>query len=157
MNTLVLDNVPNNGHSGTPSLSASAIHNKKRTLPDPQVIQKPPRRRFSTAEKLRILKQADACHKPGELGALLRREGIYSSNLANFRKQRTQGKLRQSDPNQKVTQRKSNEAARQREARKRVQMQKEIQQLTGLLELQKKLSDLLGIHLDNLTTDNGSD
>src|SRR5258708_10895872 len=131
MNTLVLDNVPNNGHSATQPLAASAIHNKI-VVPDPQVIQKPTRRRFSTAEKLRILNEADACHKPGELGALLRREGIYSSYLTNFRKLRAQGKLRQSDPQQKVTQRKSNEAARQRDARKLVQMQKESQQLTGL-------------------------
>ena len=54
-----------------------------------------------------------------------------------FRKQRAQGKLKQSPPEQKVTQRKHDEAARQRDARKLLQMQKEIQHLTGLLELQK--------------------
>ena len=121
-------------------------------MPDPQVIQKPTRRRFTAADKLRILKEADACHQPGELGALLRREGLYSSSLANFRKQRAQGKLRPTQVEPKVTQRKSNEAARQRDNRQVAQMQKQIQQLTGLLELQKKLSDLLGIHLEGLTT-----
>ena len=46
--------------------------------PDPEVRAKPERRRFSVEYRLRILKQADACKKPGELGALLRREGLYS-------------------------------------------------------------------------------
>lgn len=155
MNTLVLQDGPKNGHSGSQPLPASGIRNNN-AAPDPQVIQKPTRRRFCVADKLRILKEADACHKPGELGALLRREGIYSSSLTKFRQQRQQGRLQPNAPD-KVTQRKSDEAARQRDARKLAQMQKEINQLTGLLELQKKLSELLGIQLDNLTTHNGSD
>jgi transposase len=151
MNTLVFERAHNNGRASTPPPSASSPQSKN-GVPDPQVIQKPTRRRFTATDKLRILKEADACHQPGELGALLRREGLYSSSLHNFRKQRAQGKLRPSQVEQKVTQRKTNEAARQRDARKVIQMQKEIQQLTGLLELQKKLSDLLGIHLEGLTT-----
>jgi len=151
MNTLVFEPAHNNGQASTSPLSASSLQSKS-GVPDPQVIQKATRRRFTTADKLRILKEADFCHKPGELGALLRREGLYSSSLANFRKQRAQGKLRKSQVEHKVTQRKTHEAARQRDARQVTQMQKQIQQLTGLLELQKKLSDLLGIHLEGLTT-----
>jgi transposase len=56
--------------------------------PDPEVAATAKRRRFSGAEKRRILEAADRCTKPGELGALLRAEGIYSSMLANWRKQR---------------------------------------------------------------------
>lgn len=151
MNTLVIEHAHNNGQAKSQPASVSSLQSSI-GIPDPQVIQKPTRRRFTVADKLRILKEADACHKPGELGALLRREGIYSSSLQNFRKQRAQGKLRQKNTQQEVIQRKQKEADRQREARKVIQMQKEIQQLTGLLELQKKLSDLLGIHLQNLTT-----
>jgi hypothetical protein len=151
MNTLVFEHAHTNGQSGTQTPSASSPQ-RKNGVPDPQVIQKPTRRRFTAADKLRILKEADACHKPGELGALLRREGLYSSSLTRFRQQRAQGKLRPSNVEQKVTQRKTHEAARQRDTRKVTQMQKQIQQLTGLLELQKKLSDLLGIHLEDLTT-----
>src|ERR1041384_7687783 len=66
--------------------------------PDPQVTQRATRRRFTAADKLRILAEADACNQPGQLGALLRREGLYSSTLANFRKQRVEGKLGK-DPN----------------------------------------------------------
>ena len=151
MNTLVIEPAHTNGKVSTSPSSASSPSGKKE-VPDPQVIQKPTRRRFTAADKLRILKEADACHKPGELGALLRREGLYSSSLHNFRKLRAQGKLRPSNVETKATQRKTHEAARQRDNRKVAQMQKQIQQLTGLLELQKKLSDLLGIHLEDLTT-----
>ena len=59
--------------------------------PDPEVPAKVQRRRFSAEYRLRILKQADACKKPGEVGALRRREGLYSSLLTNWRRQREQG------------------------------------------------------------------
>ena len=63
------------------------------TDPDPEVPAKAQRRRFPAEYRLRILMQADACKKPGELGALLRREGLYSSLLTNWRRQREQGAL----------------------------------------------------------------
>jgi transposase-like protein len=62
--------------------------------PDPEVPAKPQRRRFTAEYRLRILKEADACKQPGELGALLRREGLYSSHLTNWRRQREEGALR---------------------------------------------------------------
>ncbi len=62
-------------------------------VPDPELTERPKRRAFSAEFKLRILKQADACEKPGELGALLRREGLYSSHLSTWRRQREQGAL----------------------------------------------------------------
>ena len=52
--------------------------------PDPEVTEKAQRRRFSAEYKLRVLREADQCRKPGELGALLRREGIYSSSLSRW-------------------------------------------------------------------------
>jgi transposase-like protein len=58
--------------------------------PDPEVSARHVRRRFTTAYKLEILRKADAC-RPGELGALLRREGLYSSHLITWRRQREQG------------------------------------------------------------------
>jgi transposase-like protein len=75
------------------------MHNRKQQIsnsinnipgnerPDPEVVPTAKRRSFSKAEKLRILAAADAC-VPGDIGALLRREGIYSSHLATWRKQR---------------------------------------------------------------------
>ncbi len=62
--------------------------------PDREVPATVQRRRFPAEYRLRIVKQADACKQPGELGALLRREGVYSSLLTNWRRQREQGALR---------------------------------------------------------------
>ena len=56
--------------------------------PNPEVVATAKRRNFSKTEKLRILAAADACTAPGAIGALLRQEGIYSSHLATWRKQR---------------------------------------------------------------------
>ena len=61
--------------------------------PDPQVVPKAKRRQFSAKYKLRILTEADNCTERGEIGALLRREGLYSSYLADWRKQRESGAL----------------------------------------------------------------
>ena len=61
--------------------------------PDPELVERPARRRFSAEYKLRILQQAEACTRPGEIGALLRREGLYTSHLTAWRKQREQGAL----------------------------------------------------------------
>ena len=153
MYTLVSESISKNGQATDKMPATSTPLQSKHLVPDPQVIQKPTRRRFSTAEKVRILKLADACQKPGELGALLRREGIYSSNIASFRKQQAEGKFHQKSTEQVVAQRKHKEADRQREARKLQQMQKEIQQLRGLLDLQKKLSDLLALHLPDKSSE----
>ena len=71
------------------------MHNRKQQIShitnarsDPEVVATAKRRSFSKAEKLRILAAADACVAPGDIGALLRREGIYSSHLATWREQR---------------------------------------------------------------------
>jgi len=60
---------------------------------DPEVAEKPKRRSYSAEYKVRILEQADACSEPGQIGALLRREGLYSSHLVAWRKLREDGVL----------------------------------------------------------------
>jgi transposase len=62
-------------------------------VPDPEVVPQAKRRRFNAEYKVRILEEADACSEPGEIGALLRREGLYSSHLTTWRRQREQGHL----------------------------------------------------------------
>jgi transposase len=62
-------------------------------VPDPELVERAKRRRFSAEYKLQILQQAEACTRPGEIGALLRREGLYTSHLTAWRKQREQGAL----------------------------------------------------------------
>ena len=62
-------------------------------VPDPEVVAKPTRRQFTAEYRLRILEEADRCTGSGAIGRLLRREGLYSSHLANWRKARQQGAL----------------------------------------------------------------
>ena len=59
---------------------------EERTAPSPEVLEKPVRRRFAVEYKVRILAEADACTEMGQLGELLRREGLYSSHLSNWRR-----------------------------------------------------------------------
>lgn len=61
------------------------------TVPDPELAERPRRRTFTAEYKLDILRQAEACSQPGEIGALLRREGLYTSHLSAWRKQRDAG------------------------------------------------------------------
>ena len=62
-------------------------------VPDPELVERAKRRRFSAEYKLRVLREVEACTRPGEIGALLRREGLYSSLLSEWRKQRDTGSL----------------------------------------------------------------
>jgi transposase len=62
-------------------------------VPDPELVERPRRRRFTAEYKLRVLREADACARPGEIGALLRREGLYSSLLTEWRRARDSGAL----------------------------------------------------------------
>ena len=82
MGESVMDEVK--GVSSPPSAGGSA-------RPDPEVVLRADRRRFTAEYKLRILEEADRCAMPGEMGALLRREGLYSSHLTKWRRQRDEG------------------------------------------------------------------
>ncbi len=68
---------------------------RARPRPDPEVVAKPKRRQFTAQYRLRILEEAERCTQPGEVGRLLRREGLYSSHLTAWRKARRKGSLRE--------------------------------------------------------------
>ena len=68
-------------------------HNGTQPVAQTEVVARPKRRTFSAAYKLRILDEADRCTEPGAIGALLRREGLYSSNLTTWRRQRERGEV----------------------------------------------------------------
>ncbi len=72
---------------------AGAGHRAPEPVPDPQLVERPRRRHFSAEYKLRIVREADGCTRPGQVGALLRREGLYSSHLSKWRAQREEGAL----------------------------------------------------------------
>jgi transposase len=65
------------------------------SVPDPELVEQAKRRKFTAKYKLRIVQEADACEKPGEVGELLRREGLYTSHLTYWRKQRKDGALKE--------------------------------------------------------------
>src|SRR4051794_13507291 len=71
----------------------AAARPSREGVPDPELVERASRRRFSAEYKARILRETDACSRPGEIGALLRREGLYTSHLTAWRKQRDQGAL----------------------------------------------------------------
>jgi transposase len=115
-----------------------------------EVVAKASRRRFTVDYKLKILDQADACHQVGELGALLRREGLYSSSLALWRHQRQQGILTGLTP--RVRGRKPNQqsqlvADNEQLKRQNQKLSKRLQQAEIIIEFQKKLAEALGIPL----------
>jgi transposase-like protein len=117
-------------------------------VPDPAVDEKPKRRRFTAEYKLRILRQADACKHPGEIGALLRREGLYSSLLTEWRRQRDRvakaalaakkrgPKARTVDPRVKQLEQEN------------AKLRRRLQRVELMLGIQKKASELLGIPLN---------
>ena len=123
------------------------------TAPDPEVPAKAQRRRFTAEYRLRILKQADACKRPGELGALLRREGLCSSHLANWRRQREQGALRDLRGRRRgPTPRPIDPRVKQLEAENR-RLQRKLQRAETIIALQKKVAEILEIPLKPLDTD----
>ena len=74
-------------------MSQEANDKVKEEMPNTEVVAKAKRRRFTAAEKLRVLREAEACRGSGEIGALLRREGLYSSYLTTWRRQQELGEL----------------------------------------------------------------
>jgi transposase len=116
-------------------------------LPDPEVAEKRRRRRFTAADKQRILAEADAC-EPGQLGALLRREGLYSSNLTTWRQQREAGILAGLQPRPRGPKAAAPDPQTQRIAaleRECEQLRRRLVQAETIIEVQKKVSLLLGL------------
>jgi len=113
-------------------------------VPDPELVERPKRRRFSAEYKLRVLREADAATKQGEIGALLRREGLYSSHLSSWRRQREEGALsalaRKRGP--KPADRREAEIAALRRRAERTEA--ELVKARRVIEVQGNVSALLG-------------
>lgn len=121
--------------------------------PDPEVPAKVQRRQFTAEYRRRILREADACKKHGALGALLRREGLYSSHLVNWRRQREQGELvtgraRKRGPVAKPV----DPRVKQLEVENR-RLQRKLARAETIITLQKKVAEILGIPLKPLDID----
>jgi transposase-like protein len=124
--------------------------------PDPEVPECAKRRQFSPQYKLRILKEADACTEKGQLGALLRREGLYNSHLTTWRRSRQQGSLeslspKKRGPKPKADKKKTREAQLESENRR---LRKKLNQAEAIIEIQKKVYALLEANQDNADESN---
>ncbi len=118
--------------------------------PDPEVSERAARRRFTAEYKLRVLRQAEACAGTGELGALLRREGLYSSHLTTWRRQREQGSLAALSPKKRGRPAVPPSPLARRVAeleRENAGLSRRLQQAETIIAVQKKLSEALGIPL----------
>lgn len=124
--------------------------------PDPQVVEKPVRRRFAKTYKLDILRQADECVDTGQIGALLRREGLYASNLSNWRWQRSQGLLAEKLSGKRTAKPPTQDPRVPQLQRENVRLTARLKQAEFILEIQKKVSEILGIPLRMLDNE-GSD
>ena len=116
--------------------------------PDPEVSEKPRRRQYPAEYKLRILKEADACTEPGDVGAVLRREGLYSSLLSTWRRQREEGSLNALTPGKRGRKVKpSNPLSRRVEEleRENRKLEGQLKQARAVIEVQKKLSEILAL------------
>ena len=119
-------------------------------IPEVEVAEKPVRRRFSVEYKRKVLREADGCVRPGEVGALLRREGLYSSHLRTWRAARERGEISGLAP------KKRGPKTVVKDGRDRwiVELEREVrwwqaraERAEALVELQKKVSSLLGMAL----------
>jgi len=121
-----------------------------RVIPDPEVREKAVRRRFTAEYKLRILKEADSCTEKGQIGALLRREGLYSSNLTTWQRQMEKGTLDALSPRKTGPKGKRPDPSASRIAeleRENERLAKKLRQAETIIEVQKKVSEILQIPL----------
>lgn len=123
-------------------------------LPDPEVPEKPKRRQFSGEYKRSIVAQAEDCRDDGAIGALLRREGLYSSHLTTWRRQREQGELDALSPKKRGRKFTANPLAEenQRLQKENARLSRRLEQAELIIDVPKKVSALLGISLPEVKT-----
>ena len=129
------------------------FHDSPTDIPDPEVVPKAKRRKFSAEYKRRILEEADNCTESGQIGALLRREGLYSSHLSTWRRQRDRGVVKGLSPKKRGRKRKDElEREVTRLQRENERLQASLEKAEMIIDVQKKLSRLLGL----ATEENGT-
>jgi hypothetical protein len=120
--------------------------------PDPEVSEKRPHRKFTAQYKLKILEKVEQCTQPGQVGALLRQEGLYSSNLTTWKRQQEAGLLAALSPRKRGRKKAEVNPLVQRVAqleREKERLQRKLKQAETIIEVQKKISEILGIPQDS--------
>ncbi len=128
----------------------------KEEMPQTEVVAKARRKRFTAAEKLRILREVDACQGPGEIGALLRREGIYSSYLTTWRRQRERGELDGLAPQKRGPKPDPQAIEIARLRRENARLQERVRRVELIIDVQKKVARMLGETIESPDLDDPS-
>ena len=126
---------------------ASGVSASGEPTADPEVPEGPKRRHFSPEYRLRILREADRCKATGEVGALLRREGLYSSHLANWRRQRDAGGLSGMRSTKRGPKVRAVDPRVKQQEREIARLRRRLEQAETIIEIQKKVAAILGIPL----------
>ena len=117
-------------------------------VPDPEVLDRPKRRTFTAAYKLNILRELDSLTEPGQVGEVLRREGLYSSHICDWRRLRALGELQALEPKKTGRPKKEHHPLELRLAeaeRKAARLEDELRKAHLIIDVQKKVSEMLGI------------
>lgn len=145
-----MDQFSFNGSSAT--ASGERVSRVSSVPPDPEVSSSQSRRVFSEAYKQRIVDEAERCRESGQIGALLRREGLYSSHLTNWRKQLAGPAKRRGRKPMDAALSEQMEANRKLLSEQR-RLKRRLAQAEAIIEIQKKVSELLGIPLSSPESD----
>ncbi len=114
-------------------------------VPDPEVVAQAKRRRFTAEYKLRVLAEVEQCQEAGAIGALLRREGLYSSHLTSWRRQRAADQLQGLRPKKRGRKPDPQAAELARLQRENERLKARLEQAETIIEVQKKLCRLLDL------------
>lgn len=113
-------------------------------MPKTEVVAKAKRRQYTAEYKLRILQEVDACERLGEIGALLRREGIYSSSLSNWRRQRERGELEGLSPQKRGPKPDPQAVELAKLKCENERLRERLRQAEVIIDVQKKVAQMLG-------------
>jgi transposase len=141
---------------GENEMPESSIGNVKEAMPNTEVVAKAKRKRFTATEKLRILREVEACRGSGEVGALLRREGIYSSYLTTWRKQRELGELDGLSPHKRGPKPNPEAIELAKLRREHERLQERMRRAELIIDVQKKVARMLGETIESPELDDPS-
>jgi len=126
------------------------------TIPDTEVVPKAQHRQFSAEYKRRILQEYEACSEPRQKGALLRREGLYSSHITAWRRQRERSELEGLTPQKRGPKADPQAAEIARLKRENERLRKRLEQAELIIEFQKKVSQMLSLPVEESEQDEAS-
>lgn len=128
-------------------MSQSTNGKEKEAMSETEVVEKAKRQRYSAEYKQRILREAETCRATGEIGALLRREGLYSSHLTTWRRQRERGELEGLSPQKRGPKADPQVIELGKLRRENERLRERLRKAELIIEVQKKVSQILGVAL----------